>query len=79
MAAAAGHAASDPDHLIRVGVGVHAGESVAAAEGYVGSAVNIASRVCALAKPGEVLVTDTVRGLTRTSGRLTFTPLGPGS
>ena len=33
VAAAAGHAASDPDHPIRVGVGVHAGESVAAAEG----------------------------------------------
>jgi len=76
VAAAAGQAHSDPDHPIQVGVGVNAGEAVAAAEGYVGSAVNIAARVCALAKPGEVLVTDTVRGLTRTSGRLTFVPVG---
>jgi class 3 adenylate cyclase len=76
VAAAAAHSQTDPEHPIRVGVGVNAGEAVAAAEGYVGSAVNIAARVCAQAKPGEVLVTDTVRGLTRTSGRLTFTPVG---
>ena len=76
VAAAAGQSVSDPSHPIQVGVGVNAGEAVAASEGYVGSAVNIAARVCALAKAGEVLVTDTVRGLTRTSGRLTFTPVG---
>jgi hypothetical protein len=76
VAAAAEQAASDPDHAIRVGVGVHAGESVAAADGYVGSAVNIAARVCAIAGAGEVMVTETVRGLTRTSGRLQFVPLG---
>ena len=35
--------------------------------GYVSSAVNIAARVCALAGPGELLVTDAVRALTRTS------------
>ena len=74
--AAAAQSHADPEHPIRVGVGVNAGEAVAAAEGYVGSAVNIAARVCAQAKPGEVLVTETVRGLTRTSGRLTFTPVG---
>jgi serine/threonine-protein kinase len=76
VAAAAGQTASDTEHPIRVGIGVHAGESVAGPEGYVGSAVNIAARVCALAKPGEVLVTETVRSLTRTSGRVTFTQLG---
>ena len=51
---------------IRVGIGVHAGETVETAEGYVGSAVNVAARVCSQAKPGELLVTDTVRALTRT-------------
>jgi serine/threonine-protein kinase len=76
VAAAAAQSHADPEHPIRVGVGVNAGEAVAAAEGYVGSAVNIAARVCAQAKPGEVLVTETVRGLTRTSGRLTFVPVG---
>lgn len=51
---------------IHVGIGVHAGETVATAEGYVGSAVNVAARVCSQARPGELLVTDTVRALTRT-------------
>lgn len=52
---------------IRVGIGVHAGETVETGEGYVGSAVNIAARVCSQARAGELLVTDTVRGLIRTT------------
>ena len=51
---------------IRVGVGVHAGEAVETAEGYVGGAVNIAARICSQAHAGEVLVSDTVRALTQT-------------
>jgi class 3 adenylate cyclase len=51
---------------IRVGIGIHAGETVETAEGYVGSAVNVAARVCGQARAGELLVTDTVRALTRT-------------
>jgi class 3 adenylate cyclase len=51
---------------IRVGIGIHAGETTETDEGYVGSAVNIAARVCAVARPGEVLVTDTVQSLVRT-------------
>jgi class 3 adenylate cyclase len=54
------------DGPIRVGVGVHAGETAETEEGFVGSAVNIAARVCAQAAPGELLVTETVRSLTRT-------------
>ena len=68
---------SDPERPIRVGVGVHAGETIQTAEGFVGSAVNLAARVCARAAAGELLVTDTVRGLTRTSLPLGFEPLGP--
>jgi class 3 adenylate cyclase len=59
-----------------VGIGVHAGETEDSAEGFVGSAVNIAARVCALAAPGELLVTETVRGLVRTSMPLTMEPRG---
>jgi serine/threonine-protein kinase len=74
---AAGTASVDhPERPIHVGVGVHAGESTETAEGYVGSAVNIAARVCAQAAAGEVLVTDTVRGLTRTSGDVAFRARG---
>jgi class 3 adenylate cyclase len=51
---------------IRVGIGIHAGETIQTDEGYVGSAVNIAARVCAAAGAGELLVTDAVRALTRT-------------
>lgn len=58
--------ASTPARPIRVGIGVHAGETVETEEGYVGSAVNVAARVCSQAQAGEVLVTDTVRALTRT-------------
>ncbi len=57
---------------IRVGIGVHAGETVETSEGYVGSAVNVAARVCSQAKPGELLVTDTVRALTRTFLQVKF-------
>jgi branched-chain amino acid transport system substrate-binding protein len=61
---------------IRVGVGVHAGEAVETAEGYVGGAVNIAARICAQARAGEVLVSDTVRALTQTVLPVVFEPRG---
>ena len=61
---------------IRVGVGVHAGETAETPEGLVGSAVNLAARICALAGPGELLVSDTVRGLTRTFMPVQFVPHG---
>ncbi len=74
----AARAASEgrPERAIRVGVGIHAGE-VAEIDGtYVGSVVNIAARVCAKARPGEVLVTETVRGLTQGSVEATFVSRG---
>ena len=58
--------AQGADEEIRVGVGIHAGETVEADGGYVGSPVNIAARICAQAGPGEVLVSETVRALTAT-------------
>lgn len=64
--AAAVESAERAGPSIRVGIGVHAGETVETAEGYVGSAINVAARVCSQAKAGELLVTDTVRALTRT-------------
>jgi len=59
-------AAEHPDELIQVGIGVHAGETIETSEGYVGSPVNIAARICSQAGPNEVLVSETVRALTRT-------------
>jgi class 3 adenylate cyclase len=66
----------DASRTIRVGIGVHAGETVESSEGFVGSAVNIAARVCSKAKAGELLVTDIVRGLTRTSLPYVFVSVG---
>jgi len=65
-----------PDEPIAVGVGIHAGETIETPDGYVGSPVNIAARLCALAGPGEVLVSDTVRALTQTVLSVTFVPRG---
>ena len=58
--------AEQPAQPISVGIGVHAGESEDSEEGIVSGAVNVAARICAQALPGELLVSDTVRALTRT-------------
>lgn len=50
------------------GIGLHAGEPVRIEGDYLGSAVNVAARLCEQAAAGELLVTDVVRGLVRTSG-----------
>ena len=55
----------EPDQPLNLGVGIEAGEAVETAEGYIGSAVNLAARLCAAARPGEVLVTETVKGTTQ--------------
>jgi class 3 adenylate cyclase len=57
----------EPDRRLDLGVGVHAGDAVETAEGYIGSAVNLAARLCAVARPGEVLVTSTVKNTTQSS------------
>jgi class 3 adenylate cyclase len=76
IVAAASALADGPCGAIQVGVGVHAGDAVATTEGYVGSAVNIAARLCDQAKAGELVVSDTVRALTRTYLDVRFEPLG---
>ncbi len=68
--------AQEPDRPLALGVGVHAGEAVETAEGYIGRAVNIAARLCAAAKPGEVLVSSTVKGITQASIPVGFIPRG---
>ena len=68
--------ADRPERPIRVGVGINAGEAVQTAEGFVGSAVNLAARVCAMSDPGEVLVTSTVRGIVQSSVPVGFARRG---
>jgi class 3 adenylate cyclase len=67
---------SEPGRPLRIGVGVHAGEAVSTAEGYIGRAVNIAARLCAAARPGEFLVSSTVKGITQSSITVGFVPRG---
>jgi adenylate cyclase len=57
-------------------VGLHAGDVIREHDNVYGGAVNIASRVSALAPAGEVLVSDIVRGLARTSSGVTFEDMG---
>lgn len=61
---------------LKFGVGVHVGETVPLDGQFVGSAVNIAARIGALAGDGELLVTDTVRGLVRTNAPFAFEDRG---
>jgi branched-chain amino acid transport system substrate-binding protein len=68
--------ASTASQPIRVGIGIHAGETVETGQSYVGSGVNIAARICSQARPGEVLVSETVRALTRNVLDVGFEPRG---
>ncbi len=76
VAAAVEVSAADPTLPIDVGVGIHAGETVETTEGFVGSAVNTAARICAQAGPNEVWVSGTVRALTGGVVDASFVPVG---
>ena len=67
----AGNDAALPLHL-----GLHAGDVIREDNNVYGGAVNIASRISGLSAPGEVLVSDIVRGLARTSAGATFEDRG---
>ena len=69
--AKAGAEASLPLHL-----GLHAGDVIREDNNVYGGAVNIASRISGLSGPGEVLVSDIVRGLARTSAGVSFEDRG---
>jgi class 3 adenylate cyclase len=74
--AVAGSGAGLPLHL-----GLHAGDvsreqDPDGRDNVYGGAVNVASRISALSAAGEVLVSDTVRSLARTSAGVTFDDRG---
>ena len=76
LAAVAEPSADAAAHPVLAGIGIHAGEAEDSAEGIVSSAVNVAARICAQAEPGELLVSDTVRALTRSHLEVSFLPRG---
>ena len=55
---------------------LHAGDVIREEGNVFGGAVNIAARICGLSAPGEVLVSDIVRGLARTSAGVVFEDRG---
>jgi class 3 adenylate cyclase/pimeloyl-ACP methyl ester carboxylesterase len=61
---------------LQLHVGLHAGDVIHEKCNVYGGAVNIASRVCGLSAPGEVLVSATVRELARTSAGVEFEDRG---
>jgi class 3 adenylate cyclase len=64
------------DSELRLHVGLHAGDITREGGDVFGGAVNIASRICDLCEPGEVLVSQTVRDLARTSAGAAFDDRG---
>ena len=48
---------------LQIAVGLAAGEAVATAFGYFGTAVNASMALCGFARPGQTLVSDAVRVL----------------
>jgi hypothetical protein len=58
---------ADPRTPLNVGIGVDSGEAVQIDGGFRGAALNVAARLCGLARAGEVIVTESVVHL---AGRL---------
>ena len=63
--------------LLSMRVGVAVGEATCEESDYFGTPVVEASRLCATADAGEILVTDMVRVLAGSRGGHRFEPLGP--
>jgi class 3 adenylate cyclase/pimeloyl-ACP methyl ester carboxylesterase len=57
-------------------IGLHAGDVIREDNNVYGGAVNIASRICGLSAPGEILVSDVVRGMARSSAGVEFDDRG---
>lgn len=75
--ALAAHESDGRERQLRVGIGLHAGETVPFDDQFVGSAVNVASRLASKAEADEIVVSDTLRGLVRTSMPLRLSDRGP--
>ena len=69
-------ARSGDDAGLPLHIGLHAGDVIREENNVYGGAVNIASRISGLSAPGQVLVSDIVRGLARTSVDVAFAARG---
>jgi adenylate cyclase len=57
-------------------IGLHAGDVIREENNVFGGAVNIAARICSLSEPGQILVSDVVRGMARSSAGVEFEDRG---
>ena len=64
------------DTKLGLHLGLHAGDVIREGDNVFGGAVNIAARICAASAPGEILVSETVRSLARTSAGVAFEDSG---
>lgn len=68
---------ADPSLPLTVGIGLDAGEAVAVEGGYRGRALNVAARLCSLARAGEVLASREIVHLAARVASVRFTERGP--
>jgi class 3 adenylate cyclase len=61
---------------LQLHIGIHAGDVIREGNNVYGGAVNIAARIAGESEAGEVLVSDTVRSLARTSAGVSFNDRG---
>ena len=61
-----------PDTPIRVRMGLHTGEAIRDADDFLGSTVNLASRIATAARGDEILVSALLKELCATSGEFEF-------
>jgi class 3 adenylate cyclase len=64
------------DTQLQLHIGIHVGDVIREGKNVYGGAVNIAARIAAASAPGEILVSDTVRSLARTSTNVVFEDRG---
>ncbi|HEV3097995.1 MAG TPA: AAA family ATPase [Candidatus Dormibacteraeota bacterium] len=74
---ASAHTSANADLPLRIGIGIHAGEPVPQDGDYIGAAVNVAARIGAVAGAGQLLISDVVRSLVRTSLPFPLQDRGP--
>jgi class 3 adenylate cyclase len=68
--------AAGDSHDLPLHMGIHAGDVIREGNNVYGGAVNIAARIADASALSEVLVSDTVRGLARTSAGVAFDDRG---
>jgi class 3 adenylate cyclase len=61
---------------LQLHLGIHAGDVIREGNNVYGGAVNIAARIAGVSAPGEILASDIVRGLARTSAGVSFDDRG---